>query len=129
MNIQGWLLTALLVANPQFAMSDTLNGQLWTCHIPEKQLTVLDAPKTHVLNGREVILYRFARKGGTQQDMMLIYETRSGKPLPFPHYYIYDMDGDSMPDKAYADMQGNGICGQMQEVPVEMALGKGEKGA
>lgn len=120
--VAAWLMAG------QFSISDNLNGQLWNCHIPEKQLKVLDEPKTHFLNGREVVLYRFSRKGGTTQDMMLIYETKGGKIQPFPHYYIYDMDLDTLPDKAYADMQGNGICQQMREVPVEMALGKGEKG-
>lgn len=117
-----------VVVSSQFALSDGTTGQLWNCHIAEKQLKMLDEPKSYQLNGREVILYRFSRKGGTAQDMMLIYETTHGKPQPFPHYYIYDMDLDTLPDKAYADMQGNGICQQMREVPVEMALGKGEKG-
>ena len=119
---------AVLVSMP-FAMSDNLNGQLWACHIQEKQLKVLDEPQHANLNGREVVLYRFSRKHNETQDMMLIYETANGKMQTFPHYYVYDLDGNGLPDKAYADMVGNGICGEMREVPVDMALGKGEKGA
>lgn len=126
MSLLPVIASLILAGQPQFSMSDAQTGQLWNCHVAEKQLKVLGEAEHYNLGGRDVLMYRLSRKHGAQ-DMILIYETRNGKPLPFPHYYIYDMDLDSQPDTAYADMHGNGLCTQMQQVPVETALGKGEK--
>ncbi len=119
------LLAPLLLVS--FAISDNITGQLWNCHIPEKQLKHLKT-EGYNMNGLEVVLYRLSRRWNEQQDTLLIYETSRGKTQPFPHYYIYDMDFDGMPDKAFEDMQGNGICQQMREVELAQALGKDRKG-
>lgn len=115
----------LLVA---FAISDNLTGQLWNCHIAEKQLKHLQTD-AYDMNGRDTVIYRLSRRWTDVQDTILIYETNHRKPMPFPHYYVYDMDYDGRPDMAYEDMQGNGICSQMREVSVTHALGQDEKGA
>lgn len=113
MNIWSWLLP-FLISSPTFAMSDTLTGQLWNCHVPEKQLTVL-AIEPLTYRGYTFDLFRLDRNADGSQDTILIYPTVNKRRSPFPVYYLYDMNFDGRPDKAYHDTQGNGICQQMEE--------------
>jgi hypothetical protein len=108
---------AVLVSS-QFAMSDGLTGQLWNCHIADKQLKVISVAP-YAYHGYTFDVFRFDRNADGKQDMLLMYATANGKRSTFPGYYMYDTNFDGKPDKAYADMQGNGICQQMQEVDAE----------
>ena len=116
----------LVLVSSQFAMSDSQVGQLWNCHIPEKQLMLVAEPKLHQMQGRVVLMYRLSRQGSKRQDTILIYETRNNKPQPFPHYYFYDMDFDGKPDKGYVDEFGNGLCQQMHEIDVAVIIRGGK---
>jgi hypothetical protein len=118
-------LVAVWLVAGQFSMSDQTNGQLWNCHIPEKQLKVLSVDPYQV-RGYTFDVFRFDRNSDGAQDMLLMYVTANGKRSTFPKYYMYDTDYNGKPDKAYVDTQGNGICQQMQELDVTKILAEQE---
>ena len=115
------MLALAVLVSMQFAMSDGLTGQLWNCHIPDKQLKLISVSPAQY-HGYTFDVFRFDRNADGKQDMLLMYATANGKRSPFPGYYIYDMNYDGQPDKAYTDMQGNGICEQMREADVKFLL-------
>lgn len=92
--------------------------QSWTCHVPEKSAKVLFV-KPDNLDSRAVLIYGVDRNYDGSLDALFIHETTAdGKKQPFPHYYVYDTDYDGIPDTAFVDEHGNGLCTQMREVPV-----------
>jgi hypothetical protein len=62
-------------------------------------------------------------------DMMLVFDLiRDGEPATFPHYYVYDLEFTGRPNKAYRDVNGNGVCQEMEEVPVSYVVqGEGKE--
>lgn len=118
------VLLAILVST-QFSISDTLTGQLWNCHVPEKQLTIL-ATEPLAYRGYTFDLFRLDRNADGAQDTILIYSTVNHRRSTFPIYYVYDLNFDGRPDKAYHDTQGNGICQQMEEIDASRFLAEKE---
>lgn len=112
----------------ELVLSEDYSASLFACHVPQKSARVLDASR-RTLHGRDVVQILADRDYNGKADMTLLYDVVGEKDTAaFPHYYVYDTNFDGQPDKAYRDMNGNGVCQEMQEVPLEYILSEG-KGA
>jgi hypothetical protein len=96
----------------------TKAGQLWGCHVPELDATVLNK-SVHNRRGRDIMVVRVDRNHDGEVDAVLVYGSLGTGWTPFPIEYAYDIGYTGQPNKAYTDEMGNGICGQMREVDVK----------
>ena len=96
----------------------TKAGQLWGCHVPELDASVLNK-SIHNRRGREILVVRMDRNHDGDTDAVLVYGSLGTGWTPFPIEYAYDIGYTGQPNKAYIDEMGNGICGQMREVDVK----------
>lgn len=123
----GWLLLMALyfMLRPTQSYSEepsnevhTKAGQLWGCHVPELDASVLNREVYH-RRGREILVVRIDRNHDGDVDAVMVYGSLGAGWTPFPIEYAYDIGYTGQPNKAYADEMGNGICGQMREVDVK----------
>lgn len=96
----------------------TKAGQLWGCHVPELDASVLNK-SIHNRRGREILVVRMDRNHDGDVDAVMVYGSLGAGWTPFPIEYAYDIGYTGQPNKAYTDEMGNGICGQMREVDVK----------
>ena len=96
----------------------TKAGQLWGCHVPELDASVLNR-EVYNRRGREILVVRMDRNHDGDTDAVLVYGSLGTGWTPFPIEYAYDIGYTGQPNKAYIDEMGNGICGQMREVDVK----------
>lgn len=123
----GWLILMMLYFMFRPAQSysaepsnevHTKTGQLWGCHVPELDATVLNK-SVHNRRGRDIMVVRMDRNHDGEVDAVLVYGSLGTGWTPFPIEYAYDIGYTGQPNKAYTDEMGNGICGQMREVDVK----------
>ena len=123
----GWLLIVALYFMLRPAQSysaepsnevHTKAGQLWGCHVPELDASVLNR-EVYNRRGREILVVRIDRNHDGEVDAVLVYGSLGTGWTPFPIEYAYDIGYTGQPNKAYTDEMGNGICGQMREVDVK----------
>ncbi len=96
----------------------TKAGQLWGCHVPELDASVLNR-EVYNRRGREILVVRMDRNHDGDVDAVMVYGSLGAGWTPFPIEYAYDIGYTGQPNKAYTDEMGNGICGQMREVDVK----------
>ena len=121
LTILGVFVLAGAVSAEEVKLNSTQGPGMWTCHVPETQVSVLKEEVVQ-LRGRTVTIMRVDRNMDGSQDAMFVYDMQGKKRSTFPSAYIYDKDFDGQPDIAYVDEMGNGICQQMHEIPVSMIL-------
>lgn len=123
----GWLLLMALYFMLRPAQSysaepsneiHTKAGQLWGCHVPELDASVLNRG-VYTRRGREILVVRMDRNHDGDVDAVMVYGSLGAGWTPFPIEYAYDIGYTGQPNKAYTDEMGNGICGQMREVDVK----------
>lgn len=107
-------------------LSEEYSVSLFACHIAQRAVKLLEMEEG-VLHGRPIILVRGDRDYNGVQDMGMIFDFNEGRQSIFPHYYIYDMNFDGLLDKAYRDRGGNGVCQEMEEVPVGYLMQDGKQ--
>lgn len=119
--------TAGATGHDELILTEEYGNALFACFAPQKSAKVVDSGRA-IKWGRTLYIIRADRNYDGGQDLMLVYEVDGRQqPMPFPHYYVLDVDFDGKPDKAYRDMEGNGRCEQMQEVPLAYVLSDGER--
>lgn len=111
----------------ELKLSDIYSVSLFACHVPQRSAKILMFNQM-TLHGQTIHMMRLDRNYDGGIDMALIFDDRNGQPSTFPHYYVYDLNFDGTPDKAYRDVNGNGVCQEMEEVPVKYVV-EGGKGA
>ena len=123
----GWLILMMLYFMFRPAQSysaepsnevHTKTGQLWGCHVPELDASVLNR-EVYTRRGREILVVRMDRNHDGDVDAVMVYGSLGAGWTPFPIEYAYDIGYTGQPNKAYTDEMGNGICGQMREVDVK----------
>lgn len=67
-----------------------------------------------------VVVRAFDRDFDGQRDLETYTEVIGGPNTerPFPYLYLLDDDGDEKPDRKFIDLQGNGRCEDIREIPL-----------
>lgn len=128
----GFALGLAVAAEPEplytdLKLSEEYSVSLFACHIAQRAVKLLEMEE-RTLHGRSIILVRADRDYDGSQDMALVFDYNEGVQGVFPHYYVYDTDFNGIPDKAYRDVTGNGVCQEMEAVPVGYILEDGKEG-
>lgn len=110
----------------ELRLSDQYSAALFACHVPQRSAHLLEIVETE-LRGLPVTLVKADRNYDGAIDMILVYDHKDTTQSPFPHYYVYDTNFDGLPDKAYRDGSGNGVCQEMDEVPVRYVIPGGKE--
>ena len=105
----------------ELTLSEKYSAALFACHVGVRSARIIDSAYRE-LHGQKVLMILGDRNYDGSPDMELLYDLRSDEPGPFPHYYVYDTDYNGMPDIAYRDVNGNGVCQEMEQVPVSYVV-------
>ncbi len=130
-----WLLACILVAwnlvkaeEPQkepyyqeLTLSEDFSAALFSCHVGVRSVRLIDEAFKN-LHGHNVLSVQADRNYDGSTDMVLFFDAPEDGVVVFPHYYVYDSDFDGRPDIAYRDVNGNGVCQEMEQVPVNYVV-------
>lgn len=121
------LIEQALAAEPELpyyqelTLSENYSAALFSCHVGVKSIRLIEQTDK-VLHGKPIIHVLADRNYDGAPDMLLMFDSNNGEAGPFPHYYVYDTDFDGRPDIAYRDVNGNGVCQEMEQIPVNYVV-------
>jgi hypothetical protein len=112
----------------ELTLSENFSAALFSCHVGVKSIRIIDSSYKE-LHGRKALMILGDRNYDGSPDMAMYFDVdEHDEPGTFPHYYVYDTEYNGMPDIAYRDVNGNGVCQEMEQVPVNYIVQGGSQG-